>query len=420
MHLWISLFGDSTTSLRFPSILAMSGAAALLALLGRRLFGAPAGLIAGLIFALTPSMSRFAQEARPYAFAVLAAVASTLLLLRALDRPVWWRWAAYSAALVFTGISHIVAITVLAAHVLVAVWPVRGEGRWARPAGWAASVAAALACLSPLLYIGSQQTGPISWIKYSRWAYDTLPFYLAGSYDVANLIKRAALVGGIALLVANRRALALLVAWIAVPPLFCAVTSAQLHLFLARYFLFTVPAWCLLAGAGVYAVSRLVSARPEFRWSQMVLAAAAVLMFAHTAMPAQTQVRRQQNPGQPDYLAAAQALIAHAHSGEAIAYSGPINSRIPMDHELPGSLRLKDVFLARSAAALGQLYATECADSARCLGATPKLWLVSTSPKSQPFERMPPDRAALLREKYTITSQAYQMQQIRVVLLVRK
>ena len=55
---------------------------------GRQAAGrSPAGLAAGLVFALVPSVSRFAQEIRFYALAVLIATLATLLLLRALDRP---------------------------------------------------------------------------------------------------------------------------------------------------------------------------------------------------------------------------------------------------------------------------------------------------------------------------------------------
>src|SRR5690242_13463386 len=39
MQLWIRAFGDSPTSLRLPSAIAMAGAAALVAAVGRRLFG---------------------------------------------------------------------------------------------------------------------------------------------------------------------------------------------------------------------------------------------------------------------------------------------------------------------------------------------------------------------------------------------
>src|SRR5579859_6210731 len=87
LHYWMAVFGDSVAVMRMLSVLAMAAAAACVALAGRRLAGARAGLLAGLLFALVPSSSRFAQEARFYALAVLFAMLATVLLFRALDRP---------------------------------------------------------------------------------------------------------------------------------------------------------------------------------------------------------------------------------------------------------------------------------------------------------------------------------------------
>ncbi|MFC8616858.1 glycosyltransferase family 39 protein [Micromonospora purpureochromogenes] len=125
MHGWVRLFGDSATALRLPSALAMAGAAGLTAVLGRWLLGTRAGLLAGLLFAVLPGTSRYAQEARPYALASLFAVLATLLLVAALRRPVWIRWAGYAAAVAALGLTHLLALTLLAAHaavVLVAWW----------------------------------------------------------------------------------------------------------------------------------------------------------------------------------------------------------------------------------------------------------------------------------------------------------
>ncbi|MEV0726851.1 glycosyltransferase family 39 protein [Micromonospora purpureochromogenes] len=125
MQGWVRLFGDSATALRLPSALAMAGAAGLTAVLGRWLLGTRAGLLAGLLFAVLPGTSRYAQEARPYALASLFAVLATLLLVAALRRPAWTRWAGYAAAVAALGLTHLLALTLLAAHaavVLVAWW----------------------------------------------------------------------------------------------------------------------------------------------------------------------------------------------------------------------------------------------------------------------------------------------------------
>ncbi|WP_446220798.1 glycosyltransferase family 39 protein [Micromonospora sp. IBHARD004] len=139
MHGWTALFGDSATALRLPSALAMAAAAGLTARLGERLVDARVGLLAGLLLAVLPGTSRYAQEARPYALATLLAVLATLLLVEALRRPTWTRWAGYAAAVAVLGLTHLIALTLLAAHavaVLLVQW--RGPaaaGLDAPPAG---------------------------------------------------------------------------------------------------------------------------------------------------------------------------------------------------------------------------------------------------------------------------------------------
>ena len=41
LHLWMAVFGDSATAMRLPSVIAMTAAAAVVALVGRRLAAAP-------------------------------------------------------------------------------------------------------------------------------------------------------------------------------------------------------------------------------------------------------------------------------------------------------------------------------------------------------------------------------------------
>jgi mannosyltransferase len=94
LHFWMAAFGDSADAMRALSVLAMAGAAACVTLIGRHLAGARAGLTSGLVFAVIPSISRFAQEVRFYSVEVLVAMLATLLLLRAMDQPSVRRWLA--------------------------------------------------------------------------------------------------------------------------------------------------------------------------------------------------------------------------------------------------------------------------------------------------------------------------------------
>ena len=47
LHLWMAVFGDSATAMRLPSVIAMAAAAAVVALIGRRLGGAARAWPAG-------------------------------------------------------------------------------------------------------------------------------------------------------------------------------------------------------------------------------------------------------------------------------------------------------------------------------------------------------------------------------------
>jgi hypothetical protein len=82
--LWFStkIMGTSEIALRVPSILAMLGAVYLLYLAAREIFDREIALIAAIVFCLHPIVVFAAIDVRPYAFAVLAANASILILLR--------------------------------------------------------------------------------------------------------------------------------------------------------------------------------------------------------------------------------------------------------------------------------------------------------------------------------------------------
>ncbi|MDG4863009.1 glycosyltransferase family 39 protein, partial [Streptomyces sp. T-3] len=246
MHAWIMVFGDSEAALRMPAALAMATAAGTLALLGRRLFDLRVGMLAGLVFAALPTVSRYGQEARPYAFAVAAVLVSTLLLVRAVDLRSAKGWLLYAASLPLVGFSHLVALSVLAAH-LCLVLQTRRAGD--RTAGWGFSGALVLgiSCVIPMVSAGRGQGGQIAWNTDTSRNLLALPKDLFGVWPVAIPVLVLGLIG-IALAPRYRLLLAL---WAVLPPLLTAATNNQLHLFLYRYLLFTVPAWLLLASVAL-------------------------------------------------------------------------------------------------------------------------------------------------------------------------
>ncbi|MGH4029036.1 glycosyltransferase family 39 protein [Actinomycetota bacterium Odt1-20B] len=161
MHAVFAVFGDGLGSLRLPSVLAMSGAAGLVADLGARLAGRWVGLAAGLSFALMPAVQEYAQEGRPYALVTLFVALSCRLLVAAVDRPGPGRWTAYGATVLTAALLNWFSLLVLCAHgvtVALARPARRIVGHWS-----VAASAAALGAL-PLVAASRDQAAQIAWI----------------------------------------------------------------------------------------------------------------------------------------------------------------------------------------------------------------------------------------------------------------
>ncbi|AGZ41584.1 hypothetical protein AFR_16510 [Actinoplanes friuliensis DSM 7358] len=419
MHYWIVLFGDSETSLRLPSALAMAGTAALTALLGRRLFDTGTGLAAGLILGGLPSVTRYGQEARPYAFAIGFAVLATLLLLRAMERPDWRRWLLYAAGLILAGLVHIVTLTVLLAHAafMARAFRVSGDLRLLR---WIAGASLAVTAALPLAAKGSDQASVIAWIKADGAAVTGLPERIFGSWQVALVVTAAALLATVLLGARHRGSLVLLLSWAIFPPVFCYVTFPLFHLFLHRYLLFTLPAWALLAAAVGYSLVRFtgrLSSKVPVSLSALLVLAAMLLVSG----PGQRAARHSPVYGEPDFRGAAAAVLAAARPGDGIAYAGSTrNGRRAFDYEARDAAMPRDVLVHRTSQANGTFGAEECADPGLCVGDTGRIWLVSTTQSNlSPMDGMPGATQGFLLTAYTVVPYRT-FENVRIFALDRK
>ena len=86
MHVWMRL-GESEPALRWFSILCAACAIITVSFLARRLYDTRAGIAAGLLAAVSPLLFDVARQARPYSLLVFVAALSSLLFLRAAERP---------------------------------------------------------------------------------------------------------------------------------------------------------------------------------------------------------------------------------------------------------------------------------------------------------------------------------------------
>jgi mannosyltransferase len=133
----------------------MAAAAYGIGRLGSQLHSRRACISAGLVFAALPQVSRYGQEARPYALVVAVAVFATYLLLRALANPGRGSWIAYACAVSLLGLLNLVALLLLLAHAVLA----RRQARV-----WLTT--AALACIPavPILALAVNQQDQLSWV----------------------------------------------------------------------------------------------------------------------------------------------------------------------------------------------------------------------------------------------------------------
>ncbi|MDR7326513.1 MULTISPECIES: glycosyltransferase family 39 protein [Catenuloplanes] len=435
MHVWTGLAGTSETVLRLPQVVAMALAAGLTGELGRRLFTPLTGLTAGLLLVIMPNSYRYAAEARPYAFSVLFSALSLLLLHLALRRPDRWRWIPYGASVAFLGLSHIVGVSVLAAHAVIVL---RRDRRLLR--GWALTATVVLVLLAPLVVLGAgQQAGQVAWIKpLSAAILRRSPAEIVGSAAAAWLLI------GLVLAFTWRSRYIELVALCAAPMLALASYSLLVGpLWVPRYLLVVLPPLALLAAAIVCAPhpsppppsspspsaapprspaaasapspsspapsaapppslappvpSR--SARLGTRWPRgrawLPVAVTLAVLFA-AAWPEHRQQRGALAKNGADYRALTRMIAARDRPGDAIIYQDNNRAlRAGVDFYYRGDPdRPADVLLARTAGQAGRLTAVEHPDVATHLRDVPRVWFVvaATGPED-PLIHKP--RAAL-------------------------
>ncbi|MBB5873172.1 mannosyltransferase [Allocatelliglobosispora scoriae] len=468
MHGWVTITGTSPVALRLPSLLAMVLAAALVTALGRRLLGVTGGVAGGLLFAVIPAISRYAQEARPYALVLAAAALSTLLLLRVLDRPTALRWADYGFALAVTVSLHLVAALLLLAHAAW-VWQRRRGGR--APAAWLATTAIALVPGVALTLDSFDQREQVSWIDTTWLSALMLLSDLTASIPVAiGLILLAAL-GTARGWREHRDTLFPLLIWAAAPPLLLLAVSPLADLVVPRYLLFTLPAWALLAASGVASLllhtslpvgtsplpspqhadaagplptaessaaakplPRFAAKRGHFaarshallqnvtgwRAGGLVLVVLVVLVVGLPGVVDQVGVRRDPSWA-PDFRGAAVVIGERALPGDGLAYADASwRERLGTTYHLPATARwLPDPFAEVSAAERGDYAVAECPAPRTCLpDEIRRLWFVTTTIGGDPFAGLPSGKAAVLREEFTIAS-TMEFTELRLLLLMR-
>ena len=442
MHFWMALFGDSPAALRAPSLIAMTGTAGLVALTGRRLGGSTAGLAAGMVFAVIPSVSRFAEEARPYALMTFFAALATWLLLRALERPRWPRWVLYALAVAAAGAFNVLALCLLTGHALCAAM------HWWRPAkdsvgrrrevalGFCLAALAGVALDLPVMIAGHRQTaaqiGGLARPALSQLLGQDGPvrlwpeLFYSTAVAVAVLVLAAASLRGPSL---RASAYSLATAFVPIAVLWTASQGTVSYWYI-RYLMFTVPAWAVAAGLGIAGMEPRSAAA---RGARGIGVAAIVALIAILGIPDQHAIRQAEAHNwwsYPDplgdypanYERAAKVIAEHERPGDGIVFKRDDRWMVDIgvDYYLRGRAKPTDVFLIKTPAQAGRLTAVECAHPARCLRGEPRLWIVYQGHERDPYAAIEPAKAAVLRAARYATQRIYAEDGLTVALMTRE
>lgn len=406
LHLWITLFGHSLLVMRLPGVAAVTGAAICVALTGRRLFGDRAGFAAGAFFALTPAISRYATELRSYPFVAFAAALATFLFVRALENPSRRRWAGYAVALAAAGLLNLVAFTIVAGHVVGFVaYVYRNEEHWfLRARRFVVATVLATVAATPVVYYGMHQVQAQIGLAPKPTLHDV---FTMGPQAVCSVLGAGILLaaGAAAWGDPRIRAVTLATATALLPVAAIWVISrvgSDSYFFFARYLLFCVPAWALLAGAGVAAI----------RSTRVVVAV--LVVFGVCVVPDQQEVHTDfahswyNYPGLAfpprDYRAAAQDVQRQYQPGDAGVFSNQIDIDEGINFYLPADEQLRDLFQLKTPAQVNNLFPVYCTDLQACLGDQSRVWMILPADLSDPFTGLLPSQQPTMRRDYRVVS----------------
>ena len=270
LKVWTWAFGEGDWISRLPSVLCSGASVFTVAHLGARLFGRSVGLFAALLVALSPFHLYYAQEIRFYSFIAWMASLHVLCFVHLIDprrrtgsaptppsRWPWWGFVATGTACLLTFymsglllVSELVCAILLRKH----IDRKRVVGAFAAasllPAAWVPAVAWQI----------RHSHGSIKWIpSQPTWQFlrHTCTIFTAGKGATwFDMLVQAALVAAVLVAVVQitRRRMSAqwpLFFWFLLPLVAILTISLRRPLYEARYFLMILPAFFLLAAAGL-------------------------------------------------------------------------------------------------------------------------------------------------------------------------
>jgi mannosyltransferase len=446
MHGWM-VVGTSPAVIRIPSLIAMVVAVALTVIIGRRLTGSGwAGLFAGLIVALTPAISYYAQTARSYALVFACVLGSTLALLHALAAEAGagegerggrarfpaGRWLVYAVLLVAGGYLNELSLLVVAAHAVTVLLARYGRRVLLH---WAGTAAVSVIVVLPLAARSAREDAAISWITRPGLVSVRVLFhdYFGVSTAVAVLLLCCAVAAVLPPL--RRRHHTPGPAWwsqggvslpsVAAPLLLVPGALLILEslvarpLYVDRYVLYGEAGAALLAGAGLVRIGRWLAGVTDRRmllWAPGVLVCVAVLVL---------QLGPQQRARTPqsrlfDFGGPSRYLAGHAQPGDGVLFFSKFFRKARLGY--PADYRnVSDFAQAEPPAVVGNFQGRDKPIAAvqSLMLARQRIWVVGRSPVADLLTGPVRAEATLLRNRFSLSAMRH-FKRITVTLWVRR
>jgi mannosyltransferase len=383
LRFWLH-FGESEFFVRSLAVLFAIASIPVIYLLGRRLFDARVGLISAALLAVNAYHVQYSQDARSYSLMVFLCLLSSLYFLKCLSKPSQRSRVAYIVSSVLAVYAQFFSLLLLIAHWLSLKMlhrgqvprQIRNDWRW-------------IAILSSpvMAFVATTGTGPLRWVQRPSlkdvWVF---ALHLTGNGGPWLLLACAALC--LAALSPVSRTLRLhrvpwdawryrfLVCWLVFPIALTLTLSLVKPLFVARYFIFGLPALLLLVACGI---ARL---RPVLMVPALLLVL--VLSFNGTIGYYKKDVDIQRD----DWRAATRYLMDHAQSGDALLFHVPMG-RMPYEfyHSVLGTTSASPIVLypyhGDRVTFLDFVEKPDDAEIESFLPQHPRVWLVLTYSETQ-------------------------------------
>lgn len=265
-------------------------------LVGRDVRSRSAGLVAALLFAVSPFAIHYAQEARSYSLVCLLVTLATWFLL---GRN--WKWWAIMMGLAVY--AHFFAMLVLAAHLLYLLLTSHPL-RELRPT----LAKLALALVPAAAFVELKNLGQLNWIPRLSVAGAKGAFgEFAGGGDLALIVLFLTVIAAILTWQGPVRTNRTLLVWLwLLVPIGVIVLVSVLHpLLVSRFLMISLPALMLAAGIALTEVPRPI---------------AALLLLAIIFFSMRTEVLARRTPTKDDWRAATAYVLSQSSSQDGIIF----------------------------------------------------------------------------------------------------